>query len=60
MELNSSLPVYTTTYKLIALSLVFSAIVSFPQFLKRETDKIASYHVPYNIVAPGYSAAYCS
>ena len=28
----------------VAVSLVFSALASFPQFLKRETDMVASYH----------------
>ena len=44
MELNSSLLTYATAYKLIALSLVFLAITSFPQLLRHEIDIAASYH----------------
>ena len=48
MELNSSLPIYATAHKLIALLLVFLAIASFPQLLRHEIDIVASYHVvPY-------------
>ena len=44
MELNSSLPMYTTAYKLIALSLAFLAITSFHKLLRHEIDIAASYH----------------
>ena len=48
MELNSSLPTYTTAYKFIALSLAFVAITYFPQLLRRHIDMVVSYYiVPY-------------
>ena len=44
MELRTSLPMCTKAI----LLLMFSAIMSFPQFLKHETDMIACYLiVPY-------------
>ena len=49
MELNSSLPMYATPYKLIALSLAhFIVIAPFPQLVRHEINIVASYHVvPY-------------
>ena len=43
MGLNLNLPVCMKASKLVALSLVFSAISSFPQLLSHEADTIVSY-----------------
>ena len=48
MESNSSLLMCAKAYKLITLSLAFSALVSFLRLLICETDLVAFYHVvPY-------------